>query len=508
MNEFFHGPHGASRSYLFSKVFLLLLALDAWALMIGHAGRYGAAGFNAAHFDWLDAIQPLPTNASYIGMLLLAGLLSLTLMLAGIARWLLALLLVLYTYSWAMSLLDSYQHHYFVSLILACLIFFPQLGARDIHPLAAPLDAESAKKKKTRERERADGIELRGWAFTVLAAAIVAVYAAVDNTGRVFTVFFLCAGALAACTWLVAPKLSAAPVMTRAFGWNLLGVTVCLVYVFTAIAKMEPTWLGGFTIQRIGTTKTDLAWLVEWVAGLGIPSQRLWSLFATAVIPQELFMGAAYLCAVLREQQPSKLLDGICWLAVALAIALHVGAEAMGLEIGWFSHYMLLFAATYLLPLSIVDRLAVVLTWPGRYLSQRADQWEQAAPGKAVPIATVLGGAAAVMAAAYFVDLPGAIAVGALACVALVGLALVSIVRGGVDPRRWGVATAAAAALMWIAIAASPVRWDYYRFRAGDLDKRGELKEALEAYEHGERYAPAGESRQPKIEQLRRKLNK
>ena len=56
--------------------------------------------------------------------------------------------------------------------------------------------------------------------------------------------------------------------------------------------------------------------------------------------------------------------------------------------------------------------------------------------------------------------------------------------------------------------AASPVRWDYYRFRAGDLDKRGELKEALEAYEHGERYAPAGESRQPKIEQLRRKLNK
>jgi len=296
--------------------------------------------------------------------------------------------------------------------------------------------------------------------------------------------------------------------MTRAFGWNLLGVTVSLVYLYTAIAKLDPTWLGGFTMQSIGTTKKDLAGLVELAGALGISSQRFWSLMSTAVIPQELFMAAAYLCAVLREQQPSKLLDVICWLAVALGVALHVGAEALGLEIGWFSHYMLLFAATYLLPLPIVDRLAIVLTWPGRQLSQLADRWELAAPGKAVQALSVVGGAAAVMAAAYFIDLPGALAIGALASAGLIGLAVVSIERGGIDPRRWGIATAAAAALMWIAIAASPVRWDYYRFRAGDLDKRGELEAALEVYEHGERYAPAGESRKPKIEQLRRKLNK
>ena len=62
--------------------------------------------------------------------------------------------------------------------------------------------------------------------------------------------------------------------------------------------------------------------------------------------------------------------------------------------------------------------------------------------------------------------------------------------------------------LMWIAIAASPVRWDYYRYRAGDLDKRGELEAALEAYEHGERYAPKGETRAGKIREIRRKLGK
>lgn len=506
MNELFHGPHGASRSYVFSKVFLLLLALDAWALMIGHAGRYGAAGFNAAHFDWLDAIQPVPGNDLYIGVLLLAGVLSLTLMLTGISRRLLFLLFLLYTYSWAMSLLDSYQHHYFVSLILLCMVFFPKLDARDLHPLLPPLDAAAAK-KKGREREQKESAEARGWTFSALAAGLFAIYAAVDNTGRVFTVFFACAGALALCTVYVAPKLGP-PVMTRAFGWNLLGATVCLVYLFTAIAKMDPTWLGGFTIQRIGTTKADLAPLVGYLETIGVSNERFWSLMATVVIPQELFMGAAYLCAVLRDQQPNKLLDGMCWVAVGLAIALHVGAEAMGLEIGWFSHYMLLFAATYLLPLPWVDRLAVVLTWPGRKLSALADQWERDAPGKPVAVLSVVGGAAAIMAAAYFVDLPGALVVGAIMAAGLVVLAAISLARGGVDPRRWGVASAAAALLMWIAIAGSPVRWDYYRFRAGDLDKRGELEAALEAYEHGERYAPKGDTRAGKIREIRRKLGR
>jgi hypothetical protein len=508
VNDFFHGSHGASRSYLFHKVFLLLLALDAWALMIGHAGRYGAANFNAAHFDWLDAVQPMPSNASYIGVLLLAGLLSLTLMLTGISRRLMAVLFVLYTYSWAMSLLDSYQHHYFVSLILGCMVFFPQLGARDLQPpLPALPESEGARKKQGRERERLEGIERRGWWFTALAVVLVTIYATVDNRGRVFTVFFLCAGALAACVLWVAPKVSEAPVMARAFGWNLLGATVCIVYLFTALAKTDPAWLGGFTIQRIGTTKLALASLVEWSEAFGIPANRFWSLFAIAVIPQELFMGAAYLCAVLRDQQPSKLLNGICWAAVALAIALHVGAEAMELEIGWFSHYMLLFAATYLLPLSIVDRLAVVLSWPGRFLSGLIERWERDAPSKVVAVLTVLGSAALVMAATYFVDLPGAIAIGGIAVGTLAVVSAVCLVRG-IDPRRLGIATALAAALMWIAIAASPVRWDYYRFRAGDLDKRGELEAALHAYEHGERYAPSGESRQTKIDQLRRKLGK
>jgi hypothetical protein len=433
-------------------------------------------------------------------------------MFAGISRVLMGVLFVLYTYSWAQSLLDSYQHHYFVSIILACLTFFPKTSARDVHATLPPEpESESARKRHARERERMQGDEWRGFIYCALAAIVIAIYASVESKGRVFSVFFGCAGALALFTAFIAPfgqrTASNAPKLAHGFGFNLLGVAVSIVYLYTAIAKLDGAWLEGHTIQSIGSTKRDMAPLVEWAAAFGISEKTFWSLFAAAVIPQELFMAAAYLCAVLRDQQPSKLLDVICWIAVALAIALHVGAEAMGLEIGWFSHYMLLFAATYLLPLPIVDRLAVVLTWPGRYLGARLDRWEARAPSKGLSIATVAGAAALVIAIGALVDLPGALLMAVMSALLLLALALFASARG-VDPRRWGLAAASAAALMWVAIAASPVRWDYYRFRAGDLDKRGEDEAALVAYESAERYAPPGQTRLNKIERLRKKLKR
>jgi hypothetical protein len=63
-----------------------------------------------------------------------------------------------------------------------------------------------------------------------------------------------------------------------------------------------------------------------------------------------------------------------------------------------------------------------------------------------------------------------------------------------------------AAVLMLSAIAVTEVRWDYYRFLGGDLQRRGESRAALSAYLKGERYAPAGSSRRNKIRQLQREL--
>jgi hypothetical protein len=89
--------------------------------------------------------------------------------------------------------------------------------------------------------------------------------------------------------------------------------------------------------------------------------------------------------------------------------------------------------------------------------------------------------------------------------VALVVVAFVCVRRGH-DPRRHIVASAVAGMVMWLAIAASPVRWDFYRYLGGDLMRRDEPEAALEAYLRGERYAPPGKSRADKIEQLRERL--
>ena len=74
------------------------------------------------------------------------------------------LLLVLYTYGWAMSRLDAYQHHYLLSLLLGAFVFFPALEAADV------LDAGARR--------------ISAWAYVVVAAnlAIVYTFAAVTKT--------------------------------------------------------------------------------------------------------------------------------------------------------------------------------------------------------------------------------------------------------------------------------------------------------------------------------------
>src|SRR5262245_804505 len=173
--------------------------------MIGHAGRYGVDGFNVAHFSWLDALLPQPTAAGYVGVLLATGLLALALAIGGTRRLALAALFLLYTISWAMSMLDSYQHHYFVSSVLLCLVFFPQSSASDVHP-KPPEPPKKAKSKAP-------------------------------------------------------PK--PAPVQTTGFGFNLLGATAGILYTYTSIAKLDAGWRDGHTITRISAAKRVYAPLVQ-----------------------------------------------------------------------------------------------------------------------------------------------------------------------------------------------------------------------------------------------------
>ena len=503
--RFFHREYGASRAYLLSKAILLMLALDTWMLMIGHAGRYGIDGFNVAHFEWLDALTPLPSAASYIAVLLLTGLLALCLVFTGLQRVPAFALFLLYTFSWSMSMLDSYQHHYFVSLVLLCLVLFPQTSARELHP---PREVESG--------EHASGTavagsraELFGWIYVATLVASIAGYALIDSGGHTWVAFCLLVGAIALATWFYSPGTHA-PRLRSGFGFSLLGVTIAIVYGFTALSKIDENWMAGHTLLRISAAERVFAPLADLGERWGVPRDRAFAALATLVIPQEFALGVCYLFSIGRDRSGNAWLQLGCWVGFGLAVVLHVGAEAMGLQIGWFSYYMLLLACCYLLPLSIVDRLATLFTWPARWLDRRAAAWEQSPRrARAYGLGALAATTALLLAAGSQLDLPGALAASWIAASALGAVSLWAwLLSPSRDPRRWAAATALAAAGMWLAIVLSPVRWDFYRFLGGDLRRRGEPAAALAAYEHAERYAPPGASRKSRIIELRKQLRK
>ena len=434
LEAYFHGSYRGLRAYLLSKVFLAMVALDTWMLMLGHAGRYGVAGFNVAHFTWLDRLGPVPSPALYVGVLLLTGLLALSLALLGVSTWAMTALFLLYTYSWAMSMLDSYQHHYFVSLVMLCLIFFPPLRAADV-----------LKKDQ--------------------------------------------------------------PQLTQGFGYNLLGATICILYTFTAVAKMDAQWCQGYTLQRISTSAQVFAPILSLADSLGFSAQQTWAIVSTSVIPLELSVALAYALAVCQDVSRSRALRLFVNVGFVLALSLHLGAEALGLDIGWFSYYMLALACTYLAPGRALDLLGQLLARPARAVASFMSE-PGAGPKSRFEVLITTAAASCVLAgAAYLLDLPGATGAATTAVVALwVSVAFSRKLARGRDPAHVALGAGVAAVLMWVAIARSEVRWDYYRFLGGDLQRRGEKQAALDAYVKGERYAPAGSSRRDKIKQLQREL--
>lgn len=130
-DRYFFGPVDLLRPYLLTRVLLALLAFDCWLDLVPHGGRYGMGGFNVAHFALLDALLPLPTAEFYVGAVLLTGWLALTMALVGPTRVGMIALTALYTLTWSCSLLDAYQHHYLLSLLLVAMTCFPSITLRE-----------------------------------------------------------------------------------------------------------------------------------------------------------------------------------------------------------------------------------------------------------------------------------------------------------------------------------------------------------------------------------------
>ncbi|HEV8675868.1 MAG TPA: HTTM domain-containing protein [Methylomirabilota bacterium] len=450
-DHYWFGGIAAVRPYLLVKVLLCVLAFDGWLHRVPAGGQYGAGGFGVAHFQWLDALQPLPSPGLYVGLMLAVGLLALWCAFTNAGRWPRALLAVLYTYAWAMSFQDGFQHHYFLSLVLMTFVFFPRLRARDLFAI----DAEPAVGRRRRARP---------------------------------------AGTLTVSSW----------------GYALLGVNIGIVYAYTAVTKWDTEWRAGGVLRGLGGA--SLGPIAAWLAGVGVPPGMLWAMQGLGVFALECLIAAGFALAVVLDQRRRPWLRTITWLAFLGAVSFHVLTEvALPLQIGWFSYYMIVLACVYLLPSSLLWKLGALVYRPATRLAAVGQDALGRARLRGIGLTSVavIGAAGVVVASGRALDLPGAQTVSVLAASALVAASVILLVRRRPQVAfRHALATGLAAVLMWAAAGRSGILFLYHARVGVDLQRRGDSSAALGAFERARRYAPNAKALDNYMARLKRQLDR
>jgi len=461
----FFGPVRLARPALLLRAVLLVLAFDGLLELVGHGARYGVGGFNVAHFRWLDAIQPVPTPALYVGVVTgaAAGALAAALTPGSIPRALLAAVAGLYTWGWAMSMIDSYQHHYFLSLLLVAFVFFPS---------QRPLDDAG-------ERGCA-------WGWVLVCAIVAIVYA---YTGRV--------------------KLEPA--------W-LEGDVLRRVAEGAGIGSGEgPDGTGG----PGGWVKHELARMSADARASGGTEavDLLWRRLGRSVFPVQFLLALAYLVAPLRDRPLPRaarvVVVAVTAIAFPTAVGFHWAADAvLELRIGWFGAYMVALALVAFAPGPWLTQLVE----GGRGIVARAAAWSrETVPENGRVLGAGLLGAVGSM--GWFVglgsvDLPGVPWVGVVAGVLAAGVVAGALFRGRTaDAGRAGLVAVGVALLVTASLTLGPARYDYWRYAGGDAYRRRDWASAVPAYEKALRYAPASvrgtdahARRARKLERARRAL--
>lgn len=481
-NALWYGPIAKVRPYLLLKGALLLLAFDCWIDLVPHGGRYGIGDFNVAHFAFLDALQPTPTPGLYVGMLLLTGLLAFAMVVGRPTRAGLGALFVLYTYGWSMSMLDSYQHHYLLSLLLLSFVFLPTRTASEVFGELLP--APSGEPKDTPEVEEgapAAGPEKPAKKLSQKARKKAKRRKASASSGR---------GKEKADAKLAAKARDAEAGHEVAWAYAMIGVSCAVVYFYTAVTKTEPDWRGGHALARLASHEMRVG--LEAYVDSGGEAEVYWARLAQSTILLQLVIASGYIVSIVQ----SRLRGGWRFLPAAWAfapISFHIGAERMGLQIGWFSYYMIWIALVFFLPERALLAFGGLVSWPVRRLAAGARSWAEDLADQELQllVAGTLASLVVVVLAMRSVDLPGAEAASVVAALGLLGLVGVALRSG--DPssaRGLSFGAALASLALVLAMVSSVARYDFYRFVGGDYRRRGHLEEALEAYVLANRYAP------------------
>ncbi|MEC7519568.1 MAG: hypothetical protein VYE22_06880 [Myxococcota bacterium] len=528
-------PVAAVRPYLALKCTLILLAFDVWIARLYKGHGHGAGGFNVAHFGLLDAVQPSISAPLYVGVIVLTGALCLTIAIASRPpRALIVLAFLLHTWSWAMSMLDSYQHHYLLSIVLLALAFFPRLTAEEaLLPPSAPVKRDAPGDEGKRKRRKKKQAEKKKEAPE--GSALL----------RPF------------------PLVSAG-------GYAFLAASVAVVYAYTALSKTDPEWLAGAALKSVLHLQENgmpapgrddpISFFRELAASFGLAGETFWWFMGHSVVGVQLVCALGYLLAPFRDVTTALWMHALGWLALFTALSFHLGAEYMGLEIGWFSYYMIGYALIFFLPgrwLVIAARALVpllgaslgpeviaarilaglvllaagfgaelpVVGWLGvailaltpiRLIAKAA--WTREAASRETQTHHVaLGaagiGAAVLVAGGYIADMPGAPAA-AIAGAVLLGAGVVYLLVAKGQARAihgYGVGAAIAGLALIASMALSETRWDFYRNYGGNHRRLGEWAIAYHAYQKAVRYAPdddAADSRQRRVDEMRANIER
>jgi len=293
------------------------------------------------------------------------------------------------------------------------------------------------------------------------------------------------------------------PITTRqsvsSWGYRLLGANLAIVYSYTAVTKLsEPDFIQGEIVRRMTRNKPFLRAFEMLLADFNLDPDLVYEFAALGTIALQIFLAIAYLLTVCLDESRSRWLRVVAWFGFVGAVSFHgIGNELFAhLRIGWFSYYMIALACVYFLPAPILWVVGGLMTWPVRSLLLKLQaKLPATTAGQRILSIRVAVGGLAIAVGAFFVgfhlDLPGGEAVGLLAAIGVASATIAGFfLRRQLEVMKYILASALAGGFMWVAITQSMVRSDYYR-RASRYKKiQGNLDAAIKDLEKAVLYVP------------------
>ena len=289
-----------------------LVAFDLWSIMLYHASRYGAGGFNVAQIGVLDALLPVPTPPVISAGVLLTGFFALRAALGVAIRSSMVIASTGYFGIYLWSQADSYQHHYMVGLLMTICCFIPD-SAWKLPRRTAPETEQPASNSPGEESVRES------------TADVPATPVGVDEGGT------------------TADSEAGLPDIDQArWHWaiRLFYVQMAMLYFWTAVTKCDATWLSGITMDQVTSEPAVREFMTSLETRFGLASGESYRAAAWWTMVGEFFAALVFLVPVLR--------------IVGLFIVpwFHVGVEVLGFDIELFSYYMIALDLILLTPTS------------------------------------------------------------------------------------------------------------------------------------------------------------